>query len=742
MSDDKQSSPPLHLGFMLGNQTVRHFVGTDVLGDRYAVVFGSTNHFYDVNISSGLDAHLTLSDYEALLGRISALRHPCLIPYFACGEDDGIAWIRSEHCDGVPDWVTTSVKPAPVSPTAESQGDDANEISFATLRALLEATNGKISNADRDIIIGDIAEAMAYLHINGLHVGTLSPETVFLDKTFRHSSLIARLRFYAWPEVTTPERMVNDLRQAGDLLSLLLAASDKSKGTKLYKALSELAPLLKTPSAFASGKEFYDELCTIFDDHGAFHNPRSEKRSVTYAADGSVLDPLAIPKNSPTPVSASVRRHRSESHRHKTDQRSRKFDSNSATGQMVAAAFRMGLMFVGIVGVGLAVYFGMKYIDNRRRANTLITTAQRYSAISIIEDESEKVDMSAFPEDVLDYTPEQLKTASGKGDAIATARLAILALEENPADPSLKAEADAILAPLMSRLEVEALSNPVAAYWYGYVRLLGICSESDSAEAVSYLRRSLESGYADAGILLGDWLANRKSGGDAEDDRQAMQQWRAAFGIPEKWTRTQMDAITRIIAFVRQRRGVKDDDPELAKLLTQAATVGHLDAMMLASELQDSGRILENSPSAALSWLRRITSNGATPDVMRAEAQRRMAEMFAVGRGTPASLSAARIWYERAAKLGNKAAMLTLAEFCESGKGAENGKRDYDEGRYWRDKAASVIAPPQERIFRLLPSSAPLGRVEPAVKPPAKPTPTLKTPIKPAPKEGDAKTLD
>lgn len=404
----------------------------------------------------------------------------------------------------------------------------------------------------------------------------------------------------------------------------------------------------------------------------------------------------------------------------------------------MAACFRMGLMFAGIVGVGLAVYFGMKHIDHRRRANTLITTAQRYSAISIIEDESEKVEMGAFPEDVLDYTPEQLKTASEKGDAVARARLAILALEENPADPGLKTVADAILDPLMSRLEVEALSNPVAAYWYGYVRLLGICSEPDSVEATSYLRRAIENGCADAGILMGDWLANRNPKGNAEDDRQAMQQWREAFGIPEKWTRTQVDAITRIIAFVRQRRGVKDDDAELAKLLTQAAMAGHLDAMMLVSELHDSGKILENSPSTALSWLRRVTSNGTTPDVMRAEAQRRMAEMFAAGRGTPASLSAARIWYERAAKLGNKAAMLTLAEFCESGNGADDGKRNYDEARYWRDKAASVILPPQGRIFRLLPSSASPGRVGPAVEPAT----TLDTPSESAPKGDGVKTLD
>ncbi len=719
MSEDKQSSPSLHRGSMLGKQTVRHFVSSDPVGDRYAVVFGSTNRLYDVNISWGPDARFSLSDFEELLARTSSLRHPCLIPYFACGEDQGIAWVRSEHSEGAPDWVTTSVESASGRHTGDKSADDENEVYFTTLRSLLDATNGRISNKDRNLIIGDIAEAVAYLQVNGLHAGTISPETVFLDKTFRHSNLIARLRFYAWPEATTPVRLSDDVHQAGELLLLLLAASDKTKGTKLYKALSDLALLMGTPGTIATGKEFYDEICAIFEENGEFHKPRTEKRQVAYAADGSVLEPLAISKTVQVPVAGSSRRHRSDHHRHrKNSQAKRKFDSNSATGQMLSAALRIGVMFASIVGVGLAVFFGMKHLDNRRRAKTLITSAQRYSAISIIEDESEKVDMSAFPENVLDYTPEQLKTASGQGDAIATARLAILALEENPADPGLKIEADAILAPSMSRLEIVAMTDPVAAYWYGYVRLLGINSEPDADEAVMHLRRAIDNGYADARILLGDWLANRKPGGNVEDDRQAVQQWREAFGNPTKWTNTQLDAINRIIAFVRQKRGVKDDDVQLAKLLTHAATAGHLDAMMLASELHDSGRIVERSSSTALSWLRRITSNASTPDTLRAEAQRRMAEMFAAGRGTPASLSAARIWYERAAKLGNKAAMLTLAEFCENGKGQENGKRDYDVARYWRDKATSVAPPPPtERLFRLLPSSFDRSLANPTAKP-------------------------
>ena len=65
-------------------------------------------------------------------------------------------------------------------------------------------------------------------------------------------------------------------------------------------------------------------------------------------------------------------------------------------------------------------------------------------------------------------------------------------------------------------------------------------------------------------------------------------------------------------------------------------------------------------------------------------------DMFAEGRGTPPSLSAAQIWYERAAKLGNQKAMLTLAEFYETGRGNEDGKADPDEARSWRDRARSA----------------------------------------------------
>ena len=83
----------------------------------------------------------------------------------------------------------------------------------------------------------------------------------------------------------------------------------------------------------------------------------------------------------------------------------------------------------------------------------------------------------------------------------------------------------------------------------------------------------------------------------------------------------------------------------------------------------------------------------------------------------PASASAARIWYERAAKLGNVKAMLSLAALCDSGVGAEGGRRTPDEARYWRDKAAATKPPsPPAPVARFTREMLPPAAAAPADK--------------------------
>ncbi len=707
MIEANQPQDALPHGFMLANQTVLQRVGVDPrLGDRYTAFFGTTNRVYDVTIATGPGATAALREFEALLACVSRFRHPCLIPYFACGIHAGIAWIRSEHTEGAPDWVTASAPPA----AKDAATEDGDVVCFPTLRALLDATGGSLAAKDRNVIIGDLAEVTAYLHDHEGHVGVIDSDTICLDKTFRHSSLMARFRYYAWPEATTPARQDEDLRQLAALIVTLVEASEGARPGRLGRALSRLAESLLAGEVALDARAFYEAVCQALEAGGDFHKPRTEKRRPTYAADGSVMEPLVLPQTPvPTSGGGSARRHRSAHHRHRSKPRSRRLDANSATGQMVAAVLRMTFLFLGIAGVGLGVYFAMRMIERRRQADIMLTGPRRYSAITIIEDEAERAAQDAFPADIRQYTPEQLKQASAFGNALATARLAVLTLAADPADSAAHAEAEAILSPHRSRLEVAALTDPEAAYWQGYVRLLGIGGRVDAEEAMALLERAVAGGYVDARILLGDWLASRSPERRAEDDRQALQVWRAAYDRPSKWTSTHFDAIARIIHFVRDARGFRPDDADLGSLVVHAASAGHPDAMLLAAELHEKGVLLEKNPSLALGWLRRLSANATLRDGLRAEVQHRMAGMFLQGRGTPASASAARIWYERAARLGHRPAMLALVALCETGQGAEGGKPSPEEARYWRKQAESAVdAAPIPRPCRLLPGAAPV----------------------------------
>ncbi|MGI5869174.1 MAG: tetratricopeptide repeat protein [Kiritimatiellia bacterium] len=693
-------------GAILGKHGIRQFMCTDpVLGDRYAVVFGTTNRIYDINVASGEPGTATLQDYGALVKTTATLRHPCLFSYFACGENDGIAWIRSEHSDGAPDWVTESVPPPPEKPSEETD-EDAPDVYFPTLGSLLEflaSTGNRLAAKDRNLIIGDLTEALSHLHAHGCVAEEISADTVFLDRPYRDSSLVARLRYYAFPETHATGTIARNLRQLGELIETLLAASDSTRNARLDNALAAIASELVAGRTYADGGALHEAVCD------AFKNAREPRKD---RLDKQQPPPPGETKTAaaPTRPADAVRRRRSTRHRSKKRDY-RAFNSTSSMGQIVGMALRIGLMFAGIVGVGVGVFFGMKHLENQSRSQARITSAERYSAITIIEDKSAEAALQGFPERIDDYSIEQLQTASEHGDPLATARLAIMTLLQDVRDPAARVHASQILDPQIEALKRLAQTDPAAAYWHGYVQLLGLDGPPDAPAAIASLERAIAQGHADAGILLGDWHAACGTGPKPENDRRALNCWRAAFGAPAQWTTTQFDAIERIIRFVREGRGFKNDDAALAKLLQNAAASGHAESVLLISELHEQGVLVEKNESSALSWLRQLASNDAVDPTLRAEVQRRMADKFAAGRGTPASAGAARIWYERSAKLGNVKAMLSLAALCDSGEGAQDGKPAPLEARYWRDKAATTVTPeppkPTTRFSpEMLPSSA------------------------------------
>ena len=63
-------------GTLLGRHGIRQLAGRDpFLGDRYAVVFGTTNRVYDINVASGEPGAATLRDYAAIVEAILRMAH-------------------------------------------------------------------------------------------------------------------------------------------------------------------------------------------------------------------------------------------------------------------------------------------------------------------------------------------------------------------------------------------------------------------------------------------------------------------------------------------------------------------------------------------------------------------------------------------------------------------------------------------------------------------------------------------
>ena len=201
----------------------------------------------------------------------------------------------------------------------------------------------------------------------------------------------------------------------------------------------------------------------------------------------------------------------------------------------------------------------------------------------------------------------------------------------------------------------------------------------------------------------------RGDAGRLARDREALARYRAAGGEFSAPTPLWRPSADRIVAILRRASAASDFADDWGSWLRAAAASGHIPSMAL---LGGRGPFAPASPADSIEWLRRINAYpGALPWV-RAWAQVRMAAMFAEGSGVPKSDSSARLWYERAARAGNRAAMVSAAEFFESGRGRNDGRPDPAAADEWRRKAAAA-GPDPDFEPELLPLS--LGnQTEPA----------------------------
>lgn len=133
---------------------------------------------------------------------------------------------------------------------------------------------------------------------------------------------------------------------------------------------------------------------------------------------------------------------------------------------------------------------------------------------------------------------------------------------------------------------------------------------------------------------------------------------------PAERERARAEALYREgIRAMNPPQGTAPDPDRAARLIEEAATLGHAEAQMLlaASYLYrpDGSRDV----AAALPWLQRAAQQG------HVEAQLRLARLFEAGDGVPREPAWAAVWFQRAAERGSAEAQYALALMQIAGTG-------------------------------------------------------------------------
>ena len=693
------STPRLSPGSHVGSHSVRRFLGTGPLGERYEVFYGSTNHLHCLTVPP---EGVPDPGYAAYLRMAAPLfREPCLDHPFAAGEDGGIPWLRSELPPGAPEWALAS----PLDPDQLPKGDRSEATSrdgkrryllVPTLADLIRSAGPDLAQKDRDQFLGDVFQGLAALHAAGIPCGPLRASEIDLDRFARTRSAVARIRFWGVVEAEgpTPELLAADLKGAAEFV-LVLAAATGGRPSRTDAALRDFARSLDS-GAWPTAVEAREALERLFRETGSGY---ARHRDPDAAPKPRFVPPDPEPARGGSSSGSSSRRHASS--RRQGPSGLELVSTGGEVARRTVQFLRGVFLILAIVGVGVGVYLYLRWADERQRREHAIVSADTYNAVTVIPlsltEAAGGADASGL--DGLFEMPRDLLEAEAEaGNALASARLALESvLSAPPADRRAAADAAAPrLAPLLPALAEAGKEDAAAAYLHGYAMLLGLGAPADPEAAFRELGDAAARGSARAALLLGDWFASEAplpAGFPAERlarDREALARYRAAGGELAAPTPLWRAAADRIAAILRRASSVSDFAGDWGAWRRSAALSGHIPSMAV---LGGGGPFAPASPADALEWLRRVERYpGALPWV-RAWAQVRMAAMFAEGSGVPRSDSSARLWYERAAQAGNRPAMLAAAEFFESGRGRNDGRPDPLGAESWRAKADE--APPE-----------------------------------------------
>ena len=288
-------------------------------------------------------------------------------------------------------------------------------------------------------------------------------------------------------------------------------------------------------------------------------------------------------------------------------------------------------------------------------------------------------------------------------DGIDAAAFEAAAARVAPALPALRKAADA--------------DDPAAGLLLGRALLLGLGAPQDVPAGYQRILKASLDGFQEADLVFGDLLASDvripdlRAESRIERDRRAVAAWRHAAGPDARPTPLVRNAADRIAPMLRSGRGIPPMNNDYPQWLGRLAAAGHVPSLVA---LATPGGFASDDPAEALKWLRILSRTAGADPALRAWAQFRMAGMFEHGEGTPASASAARKAYERAAEGGNGAAMIALADRLAKGKPADRAA-----AKAWRKRAVEAEPVPEIPIPTVLvepPTSADGPRKKPSVR--------------------------
>ena len=735
------------------------FIGREPLGERYAVHYGSTQHLLDLVVPPDVPGAPTLEDYRAHIRSLEPVaRHPALAHRFVAGTDPclppvrpaavsdfdygdfdagsqadaaptpapdprRIPWIRMEHVAGVPQWALRTqldgetVRAALLPPgEGAASGDEKPDI--PDLALFLAASRGRADPAELTCLLGDVLDALAALHRAKLPGGAPTPKDVALDRTAHSSAPLARLVRYAegpWDGMSS----ARDL----DAFSVLLREARGSLPEKspVADAYAKFAAAIDA-GAFPTAVEAYGEWVKFAADTGL-------------AAEAREGDPAPPPRPRNRPVRHARSTPPPEPPPRQLSRRSRR-KGNSALGflssdseamRRVRAFFGAAAFLLTICAIGFGVWFYMTWSDERGRERYAQTYMADAPVVTVIptetpgEETGESGATAAYR-----LSGPALASAAAAGEPFARARVALHALFEaapEAPEPAVLAEADSAMAAILPELLDTAADDAAAAFMRGAGALLALGRPSEPTVAWRELEAAADAGFPLAAVLFGDLVCGGESraapafapngalsADPAARDRRAVGYYRTAVDSIGVSPALRAAAIDRIACLLR--RAPKNSPAkfveELRPVVRSAALDGSVPAMALMAL---GGHFGATNAVEALDWLRRVNRSAASTPAVKAWAQTRMAARFARGVGTPASESAARVWYERAAMLGNGTAMRRWADYLESGKGDANGLGNPHAAAEWRAKAEEAAPEPDFQ-----PAWWPLSRPEPKGK--------------------------